>query len=290
MTADHMNQTITLEDGRALGYAEYGDPAGKAVFHFHGGAGSRLERPADESILTDLGIRYISTDRPGHGLSDPQPDRKLLDWPDDISQLADHLQIGSFYVLGWSAGGPYALACAYKLRERVLAGAIVSGMAPPNRPRPYEGLPFPSRVLMFVFRRMPRLLVLFRRMGYSTTQGNPRDLGQRLASSVPPADREILQVPANQAMFVADIRQGYQQGWLGPALDDIIANRPWGFRLEDIALRIDIWQGQVDENVPLCQGQYQYQKIPDSSLTVWSDQAHLALLGHWREVLATLVR
>jgi hypothetical protein len=61
MNTDHVNQTITLKDGRKLGFAEYGDPEGKAVFHFHGGAGSRLERPAEESILTDLGLRLVST-------------------------------------------------------------------------------------------------------------------------------------------------------------------------------------------------------------------------------------
>ncbi|MDH3675784.1 MAG: alpha/beta hydrolase, partial [Anaerolineae bacterium] len=157
MNSDQMNQTITLNDGRTLGYAEYGNPAGKVVFHFHGGAGSRLERPADKATLTNLGLRFVSTDRPGHGLSDPQPNRKLLDWPDDISQLADYLGLDKFYVMGWSAGGPHALACAYKLADRVLAGAIVSGLAPPDRPTPYEGLPFTNRILMFAFRQMPKL-------------------------------------------------------------------------------------------------------------------------------------
>ena len=98
MDSDLMNQTIQLKDGRKLGYAEYGDRAGKAVFYFNGSGGSRLERPADESILTELGIRLISTDRPGHGLSDLQPYRKLLDWPDDVIQLADRLGIEKFCV------------------------------------------------------------------------------------------------------------------------------------------------------------------------------------------------
>jgi len=284
-----MNQTMTLEDGRTLGFAEYGDPEGKAVFHFHGGAGSRLERPADESILTDLGIRYIPTDRPGHGLSDPQPDRKLLDWPDDIIHLADHLGIDRFYVLGLSAGGPHALACAYKLTDRVLAGAIVSGLVPPDRPNPYEGLPLPNRILMFVFRRMPKLVYLFRRMGYATIKGDPEDVGEKLASSFPPVDRKLVEMPENQRMFVADIQEGYRQGWQGPAQDDIIINKPWGFRLEDITIRIDIWQGEVDQNVPLNQGLYQHERIPNSRLTVLPGQAHLYLLAQWREVLAALV-
>ncbi|MGD2207105.1 MAG: hypothetical protein PVH17_10025 [Anaerolineae bacterium] len=61
-------KTIVLSDGRALGFAEYGDPAGQPVFFFHAAGSSGLHHPA-ESILRDLGIRFITTDRPGHGLS-----------------------------------------------------------------------------------------------------------------------------------------------------------------------------------------------------------------------------
>lgn len=286
---DHMSRTIVLRDGRTLGYAEYGDLAGKAVFHFNGSGGSRLERPTNESILTDLEIRFISTDRPGHGLSDLQPDRKLLDWADDISQLADHLGIERFYVMGWSAGGPHALACAYKMPDRVLAGAIVSGLAPPDRPNAYKGLPFPNRILMFVARRIPKLVYLARRMMFSMLKGNPKDIVKKLASSLPPEDRKLVEVPENEKMLIADIQEGYRQGWKGTAQDDIVINNPWGFRLDDIGVRIDIWQGDVDKNVPLNQGQYQKEMIPNNRYTVLPGQAHLYLLAQWRKVLAALV-
>jgi len=289
MTAHCVNQAITVNDGRALGFAEYGDLAGKVVFHFNGAGGSRLGYPRDESILTDLGIRFISTDRPGHGLSDPQPDRKLLDWPDDIGQLADHLDIDRFYVMGWSSGGPYALVCAYKLLERVLAGAIISGVAPYERPNPYEGLPFANRVLLFGERRMPALVYLMRRMMYPMIMGNPEETGKKLASFFPPVDRQVIETPEAQKMFALDIQEGYRQRWQGPAQDDIIVNNPWGFRLEDITVRIDIWQGEVDKNVPLNQAHYQHQRILNSRLNIWPGQAHLCLLARWREVLAALV-
>jgi len=96
MTSNKTNQTLALNDGRTLGYAEYGDPGGKTVFHFHGSSSSRLEHPPDESILTGQGIRSVTIDRLGHGLSDFRPQRKLLDWPDDVTALADHLAIEKF--------------------------------------------------------------------------------------------------------------------------------------------------------------------------------------------------
>jgi pimeloyl-ACP methyl ester carboxylesterase len=289
MIADKTNQTHTLKDGRKLGYAEYGDPQGKAVFHFNGSGGSRLEHPTDQSILSDLGVRLISTDRPGHGISDPQPDRQLLDWPNDISQLADHLGIDTFYVEGWSAGGSHALACAYQLPERVLAGALISGLAPPDRPDPYVGLPFQNRMLMIIARRIPSFVYLFRRLAYPMITGDPEKAGKTLAASFPQEDQQIAKKPVYQNMLVADIQEGYRQGWQGHAQDDILINSPWGFRLEEITMRIDIWQGEVDKNVPLNQGQYQHEKIPGSRLTVLPGQAHLYLLERWGEILAQLL-
>lgn len=289
MKADRLNQTLTLNDGRKLGFAEYGDLAGKPVFHFHGSAGSRLGRPVDETILTDLGIRLITTDRPGHGLSDPQPDRLLLDWPEDIRRLADHLDIDRFRVLGWSAGGPYALACACRLPERIIAAAIVSGVAPPDRPSPYRGLGIANRLLMFAIRRVPRLLVLFRRMGYALIMGDPDVVIRKFSSSLPPPDRQLFELPAIRNMFLMEIKEGYRQGWLGPAEDDMITNRRWGFHLQDISAKIDLWQGELDRNVPLSQAHYQHQQLPNSRLTVWPGQGHLYLLAQWREVLSALV-
>ena len=288
MTEDTRNQIVTLKDGRNLGFAEYGDIDGMAVFHFNGSGGSRLEYPADQSILTDLGIRFISTDRPGHGLSDPQPDRQLLDWPDDICQLADTLNIQQFYVMGWSAGGPHALACAYKFPERVLAGAIISGLAPPDRPDPYQGLPLPNKLLMFLGRRLPGSVYLVRRVMHSMIMGDPEEAIKKLAS-FPPEDRNLIIDTENEQSFVADIQEGYRQGWQGPAQDDIIINSPWGFRIEEIQVRIDIWQGELDKNIPANQALYQHELIPNNRLTILPDQAHLYLLSHFGEILAALV-
>ncbi|MGB3702915.1 MAG: alpha/beta hydrolase [Anaerolineales bacterium] len=289
MIADTKNSTLTLTDGRKLGYVEYGEPQGKAVFHFNGSGGSRLEYPADQAILTDLGIRFIASDRPGHGISDPQPDRSLLNWPDDITQLADHLNIDRFYVQGWSAGGPHALACAYQLPERVIAGAIISGLAPPDRPGPYQGLPLPNRMLMILGRTAPSLVYLFRRMARSMIMGEPEEAGGKLASTFPEVDQQLILGTEYEQLLVVDIQEGYRQGWQGPAQDDIIINSPWGFDMAEINVRIDIWQGEVDKNVPLNQGQYQHELLPNSRLRILPGQAHLYLLTHWREILSSLV-
>lgn len=279
--------TTRLRDGRLLGYAEYGDPAGKAIFHFHGSASSRMEHPADEAILTQLGIRFISTDRPGHGLSDPQPGRNVMAWPDDIRQLADHLGVARFYITGLSAGGTYALACAHQLPQRVLAGAVIDGGAPPDGLTSGQGLTFQLRLFRFAAQRLPAVLHLFRRQAYLAMKDG-FDASSLLAA-FPPAERQLLEIPQNLDMLLAAIREGYRQGWQGIALDDIIIHRPWGFRIEDISVRMDIWHGGRDNAIPLQHGQYLHQRIPHSRLTVWPGQGHVAVLAHWGEVLAALV-
>jgi pimeloyl-ACP methyl ester carboxylesterase len=289
MTADRLHQTLTLEDGRTLGFAEWGDLAGVAVFHFHASGSSRLERPADESIPADLGIRFVTTDRPGHGLSEPDSEYTLLNWPNNVGQLADHLDIEQFYVMGWSAGGAPALACAFRLPERVRAVALVSSTAPPDCPGQYRGMPLANRLWKFGARRIPALVRTMRRAAYPLIMGDLEEAGKRVSMSFPLEDRRLLDDPAAMKRFAEDIQEGYRQGWEGPVQDDIVNARPWGFCLEEIALRVDIWQGDIDENVRLHHAHCLHERLPNSRLTVWEGEAHLALMVHWREVLAALV-
>ena len=81
-------------------------------------------------MLKDLHIRAIVPDRPGYGLSDFQRHRRLLDWPADVEQLADHLGLERFAVLGVSGGGPHAAACAYAIPHRLTRVGLVSSAAP----------------------------------------------------------------------------------------------------------------------------------------------------------------
>ena len=87
------NHIINLKDGRKLAYAEYGALAGKPLFFFHGWPVSRLSGRIAKKAAKKLGIRIISPDRPGYGLSDFKKDRKLLDWAKDVLELADRLRI-----------------------------------------------------------------------------------------------------------------------------------------------------------------------------------------------------
>lgn len=287
---DKTNQILDLKDGRKLGFAEYGTPDGKPVFHFNGSGGSRLERPSDLNILTALGIRYISTDRPGHGNSSLKQDRELLDWPNDVAAIADDLGIDKFHVLGWSAGGPHALACAYKIPERVISGAIVSGLAPANRPNPYAGYKGFLRALMILGRRFPSLVYIFRRIAAKQINNPSGEIGDKFVKSLPKMDQIPFENQQVKAMLIADIKEGYKQGGDGPARDDIIINTPWKFEMMNIQTRFDIWQGDIDENVPVNQGKYQAELLPNNSFYLMENKGHMFLLEKWKDVLIQLIR
>jgi pimeloyl-ACP methyl ester carboxylesterase len=115
---------VTLPDGRRLAYTEWGLPDGPPVLGFHGTPGSRLWCP-DEDATAALGVRLILPDRPGIGGSDPLPRRRFGDWPADVEVLADTLGLDTFGVVGYSAGGPYAAACAALMPARLTGVAIV---------------------------------------------------------------------------------------------------------------------------------------------------------------------
>lgn len=142
MATDNTSKTIKLKDNRTLGYAEYGNKEDKPLFCFHGFPGSRLDwNYFDEKLLVveELNIRVIAPDRPGMGLSNFQRGRNILDWPDDVVELADALKLDRFAILGISGGGPYACACAYKIPERLTKTGIISGMGPAEAPGIKDG-------------------------------------------------------------------------------------------------------------------------------------------------------
>src|SRR5271165_4290244 len=124
--------TLTLKDGRKLGYLDVGPAGGAAVFHFHGHGSSRLEALALADAADRSGVRVIAFDRPGIGRSDPKGGDRLLNWPADIAEAADQLGIARFAVQGMSAGGPCALACAHAFPDRVTACSLVSAVPTPE--------------------------------------------------------------------------------------------------------------------------------------------------------------
>lgn len=116
------NETLTLSSGNTIGLAHYGDLDGPVVFYFHGQGSSRLEGVWWAKPTEAVGAHIIALDISGMGLSSVQPNRKMLDWPLVVSEVAQNLNIDQFYALGGELGGIYALACTKELSPSALKG------------------------------------------------------------------------------------------------------------------------------------------------------------------------
>jgi pimeloyl-ACP methyl ester carboxylesterase len=277
-----------------LGYAEFGDPDGKPAFFFHGLPGSRLFRHPDDSIAEALGVRLITVDRPGFGLSSFQPQRQLLDWPNDVLALADTLGLDRFAVAGASAGGPHAAACAFKIPQRLSAVALVSSAAPAQVPGATAGMAAVTRASFAVAGCgcLP-WWILWPMMIFSARTGrrHPERLWQQIVAVSPPSDRALLLQPEVKAIILATLPETYRQGGKGHLWEARLIARRWGFQLEDIAAQVYLWHGTADMHAPLEMGRYLANTIPRCQATFLSGEGHLMMFKPelWHDILATLV-
>ncbi|MBV7334858.1 alpha/beta hydrolase [Chloroflexi bacterium TSY] len=281
----HEPNVITCRDGRKLGYAEYGAPDGTPTLAFIGAA-SRHLRPPDE-ITRTAGVRLITVERPGFGLSDIQPGRTLLNWPDDVVDLTNALNLSTFAILGASQGGPYAAVCAYKIPERLTKVTLVSSLAPFDAPGVTDGMNPGLRFLPILANRAPWMLSAMQKLTAVLVRRKPQMIIKQLLRSLSEVDRQVFQqMPQLEAAFLQDASEIYRQGSQGITHDIRVVCQSWGFDLCDIQIPIAFWQGEQDMNVPAAMGHYLARRFSVSSINFVSDAGHFLLYSHWQEIIA----
>ena len=289
MTLPRIDSFVQLSDKRKLAYAEYGNSSGAPFFLFHGLPGSRLSWGLIPDHSFPPGIRIIAPDRPGYGQSDPKPGRTLLDWSNDISELADALKIGTFAIVGVSGGGPGALACAWTMPERLTSVGVVACAAPTNAPGVFKGMSKTNRFFMNLAWRLPFLSSLNVRLLASVIRRNPVRYINTMKFKMHDADKVILARPEVQQMLIQDFTEALRGGAQGMD-SDMSANhgRPWGFPLDKIKTKVHLWFGEFDHSVPPAMGRYLINTIPNCEATLIPDAGHLWIFDHLNEVITAL--
>ena len=277
---------VTLPDGRHVGWLEEGVPDGHPVFVFHGLPGSRYQRHPDAEIAIAAGARVIHPERPGFGRSTPALNRRLLDWPRDVAACADALGIGRFSIAGISGGGPYALACAHALGDRVARTAVVGGVGPPGS--------MPSGMLPLVrlgFAVAPYAPALVRAVTLPLARvavtAPDRHL-RRVAAQMAPADRPILARDAVRAMFAADYAAAFAQGVGAFAEDLALIAAPWGFTPAPAVGPAAFWHGADDRMVPPSASRALAAAM-NAALHERPGEGHFMIFDRWAEILDWLV-
>jgi pimeloyl-ACP methyl ester carboxylesterase len=276
--------------GRELCWAQWGDPGAEPVLYCHGLPGSRrdLESPGLDGLLAAADRRLVAIDRPGFGGSTFQRGRQLDDWPADVMAVAGELGLERFAVLGYSSGGPYALACALALPERVTAAVLVSAAAPVDYPRWREGTGRADRLMMRASRLAPPLARLAVAAARRQAQRRPEAFSRQFDRELSPADRGVHADPAVRAALRALFLDATRNGVRGVVTDYAISARPWGAPLEDATVPVRLFHGDDDAVVPLHHAEWYASRIPGARLVVWHGVGHLHVAERWGIALAAL--
>ena len=286
-----LSDRLKIADGRHVGFSVWGDPdpAASVVVHCHGTPGGRL---IHFELPVIAGRRHLSLDRPGFGLSDPQPSRTVGDHAADVEQVLDHLGIDRCSAFGWSGGGPHALALGALMPDRVARVAVVGCPAPEDDPS------------FDVTADMPEINLESHRM----LRENPEDdrhevekmvaafledpetfLGQ-IEAVLDPVDVAAARDPIMRARFIDQLRDAFQNGAEGWFEDDMITVRPWGFEPEDVRVDVWLWHGELDRLVPISNGRYLAGRLPRCEALFPPGDGHISPVTRLPEILGWLVQ
>jgi pimeloyl-ACP methyl ester carboxylesterase len=282
------SDTIILEDGRRLAWSEYGDSSGVPILYFHGWPGSRLEASIYDARRL-AGFHLYSLDRPGMGLSDLQPLRRIGDWPKDVAAFTEIMGLSRFSILGVSGGGPYALACASSNLRGLVRVGVVGGVGPINSSLDLGGSAWWNRLLFQTYSRHPGFARRVFHFAASIISRRPLLCLKIFKRSLPPEDREVLERGRIKNRLPELIREPFRRGPLGVSLDGELYCQAWNFRLEDTRFPVFLWHGKKDRNVPYQMSVALSEKIPESKLKLFSNQGHLSLPISQIETILTTI-
>src|SRR6185295_11183342 len=281
---------IAVGDDRQIGFAEFGDPQGRAVFWLHGTPGARRQIPMEARVYAEQRqIRLIGIDRPGIGSSTPHQYDTVFAFAEDLRTIADTLGIDKFEVIGLSGGGPYTLACAAAMSDRVVAAGVLGGVAPTSGSDAIGG-----GVSTLVKVAAPVIGVAGApiRLAASGLIRLIRPVAEPAlylyASISPEGDRRLLVRPEFKAMFLDDLLNGSRKQLAAPFADVVVFARDWGFRLDEVKVPVRWWHGDCDHIVPFAHGQHVVAMLPDAELYTLPGESHLGGLGEAEAIMKTM--
>lgn len=270
---------LRLPDGRSLDVFVEGPEDGTPLLFHIGTPGTGLPFTPFVDALAERGLRYVSFSRAGYGSSTRREGREVADVVEDSTVVLDAIGAERCYVIGWSGGGPHALACAARMPERVIAAATIGGVAP----YPAEALDWMTgmgaeNVEEFgaALTGAAELTAFMEREAPTLRTVTPQGVADAFGDLIDDVDRGALAggfAAWSAEVFHEALRNGYW-GWFD---DDMAFTRPWGFDLDDIKVPVFVWQGAHDRMVPFAHGEWLAAHIPGARPRLLPEHGHLSL-------------
>lgn len=272
-------QRLTLPDGRNLELLVDGPPDGlPLIFHLGTPCGAVLYPP----LVAEASRRKLRTvvySRPGYAGSTAKPGRSVADAVADIEAILDQLNASEFVTIGWSGGGPHALVCAARLRDRCAAAASLAGVAPYDA----DGLDWMAGMgqenveeFSLAVKGEAALTPWMEKQARVLSHIKPADVAAALGGLVSDVDKASL--TGEYADFMAEcFHRSVSTGIAGWRDDDFAFTRDWGFDLAEIEIPVAVWQGEQDRMVPFTHGKWLAAHIPNARVHLYHDEGHLSL-------------
>ena len=293
MTSEEVWQTIRTSDGRVLEVVSQGPPDALPLV-FHGGTPiAAVLYPPIVDAAVDAGLRFITYSRPGYATSDPMPGRSVADAAADVAVVLDAFGAQQFVTIGWSGGGPHALACAALLPDRCAAAATIAAVAP----YPAAGIDWlagmgEENVEEFgaALQGESALSAYLKEEAVGLSQVTASDLDDALGDLVSDIDRASL-TGRFAEWAAASFRKAVSAGIAGWRDDDLAFVKPWGFDVGQIKRPVALWQGAQDRMVPFSHGQWLAAHMPTAKARLLQGEGHLSVgVGAFGLIVEDVVR
>jgi pimeloyl-ACP methyl ester carboxylesterase len=281
---------VTVVGGRRVAWTEHGDPAGPLVVFLHGIPDSRVGKGYLAEPARARGLRVVCPDRPGVGRSDPVPGHTIAGYAGQVGGLARALGAERYSVLGYSGGGPFAVACAAGGDPGLTGVAVVAGLGPLDRPGAGDGLGHGDLHMIDLARRSPWRGAVTLRAEHLVARLAPGIALRQVLAGLDEHDRAALDRLGGRSLidgFVEALRPGPR----GVLAEYALLGAPWGIRWKSVAVPVHLVQGDADRTIPIHHAEDLAERLPPDLTTLrrLTGVGHMSVVEHLGEVLDTLV-
>ena len=286
-----LERRVVLSNGRKIAVRESGPAHGRPVFYLHGFLGSRLECVPADPLAAEFGLRLISIDRPGFGLSSNAPPDPSIDAA-DAAAVCLELGLRHPIVVGVSGGSAPALLMAANPSIGAPVVILACPLCPLDDPAVLAQF---SMLAQFVLRSTP---ITPRAAGLlldgplrQFAKRYPRALLKILCTRFARADREAL-LSGEWSQAIADsLAESFAAGGYGALRDLLTYTQRWDERLWRIQTPVLIWHGRQDTVVPIRCARALARRLANGQLHEYEDEGHLSVpLRHMRTLLSQAIR
>jgi pimeloyl-ACP methyl ester carboxylesterase len=282
---------VRLASDRVVEVLRGGAPRGPVVVAHHGTPSTATFWEEWSQPFAEAGLQLVAYSRPGYGASSPMPGRSVADAAADTMAVLDELGIGSIVALGYSGGGPHALAVGALAAHRCRGVVAVAGVAPCTDPAEFLAGMGEENVAEFgaALAGRARLEQWMREQGAPQLEATGDEIAGALGDLLDETDREVLAAGWAEGL-AAEFHRVREHGTAGWVDDDLAFVRDWGFDPAEMAVPVTLWHAGRDRMAPVEHSRRMAAALPEVTYHEVPDLGHLALLVHRRSYVVACCR